>query len=321
MKPQIVDSAIRRSSQGQKMNPKRRVAGETLGATVAVLMFALGAVSCAASAAPAAPHRNVRYHDPVFTTVDVRHDVSYGSAVDVAGDDIPLGLDLYQPTGDVAAQRPVLIVAHGGGFVSGNKDADSMVTLARAFAQRGYVTASINYRLDPRVSLACFRGDITARCRNAALAAQHDAQAAVRWFRANSTTLRVDPGRIAVGGLSAGAVAALGVAYNAGDAGSSGNAGPASDVQAAVSISGFALDDSWIGAGDAPALLLHGTADWFVPYAEAVQTRDAAHTAGLVASLVTVDGGGHGLIGNDALVIRTTADFLAEQFRLPPATP
>lgn len=304
------------------MSHKRRLAAETLGAAVALLMCALAVVISAPSAAPAAtPNRNMRYHDPVFANVDVQHDVSYGAAVDAAGDDVPLVLDLYQPAGDVATQRPVLILAHGGGFVGGDKEADSMGTLARAFAQRGYVTASINYRLDPRVSPACFRGDVTSRCRNAALEAQHDAQAAVRWFRANSTALRVDPGRIAIGGLSAGAVAALGVAYNAGDAGSSGNAGPASDVQAAVSLSGFALDDSWMGAGDAPALLLHGTADEIVPYPEAMETRDAAQGAGLIANLVTVDGGGHGLVGDDAIVIRTTADFLAQQLRLPATTP
>jgi acetyl esterase/lipase len=302
---------------------KRRLAVETLVAAVALLTGALALVFSAPSAAPAATQSRapVRYHDPTFANVEVQHDVSYGSAVDTAGDDVPLGLDLYQPTGDVATQRPVLILAHGGGFAGGDKDTDSVVTLARAFAQRGYVTASINYRVDPRVSLACFRGDITSRCRNAALEAQHDAQAAVRWIRANSAALRVDPGRIAIGGLSAGAVAALGVAYNAGDAGSSGNAGPASDVQAAISISGFALDDSWIGAGDAPVLLLHGTADPIVPYAEATATRDAADAAALATNLVTVDGGGHGLVGDDAFVIRTTAAFLARQLRLPKATP
>ncbi len=298
------------------MSHKRRRAAETLSAAVALLTGALAVVAFAPSAAPAAAQYRTRYLAPVFAHVDVQHDVSYGAAVDIAGNDAALALDLYEPAGDRVTQRPVLILAHGGGFVAGDKKAGSMVALARAFAQRGYVTASINYRLDPRVALDCFQGDVTSRCHNAALEAQHDAQAAVRWFRANSTALRVDPRRIAVGGLSAGAVAALGVAYNADDAGTSGSAGPAADVQAAVSLSGFALDDTWMGAGDAPALLLHGTADEMVPYAQAVATHDAAQAAGLVTNLVTVDGGGHGLVGDEAMVIRTTAEFLARQLRL-----
>ncbi|HEX7521970.1 MAG TPA: hypothetical protein VF441_07950, partial [Acidimicrobiia bacterium] len=122
---------------------KRRLAVETLVAAIALLTCALALVFSAPSAAPAAtPSRPVRYHDPTFANVDVQHDVSYGSAVDAAGDDVALGLDLYQPAGDAATQRPVLILAHGGGFAGGDKDSDSVVMLARAFGQRGYVTAS-----------------------------------------------------------------------------------------------------------------------------------------------------------------------------------
>ncbi|MBA3263524.1 MAG: alpha/beta hydrolase fold domain-containing protein [Thermoleophilaceae bacterium] len=49
----------------------------------------------------------------------------------------------------------------------------------------------------------------TPVCENGALEAQHDAQAAVRWLRANAATYRIDPTRIAIGGGSAGAVTSL----------------------------------------------------------------------------------------------------------------
>jgi acetyl esterase/lipase len=61
---------------------------------------------------------------------------------------------------------------------------------------------------------------------------KHDAQAAVRWLRANAATYRLDPSRIAIGGSSAGAITAMMVSYNAVDPGSSGNPGYPSDVAA-----------------------------------------------------------------------------------------
>ena len=56
----------------------------------------------------------------------------------------------------------------------------------------------------------------------AIVAAEHDAQAAVRWVRANAASLRVDPNRIAVGGGSAGAITAVNVAQRSEDPGSVG---------------------------------------------------------------------------------------------------
>src|SRR5437660_1324797 len=63
-------------------------------------------------------------------------------------------------------------------------------------------------------------------------------------------------------------------------------------VRAAVSLSGANLL-STVGAGDAPALLFHGTADPLVPYQWAVNTTNAAHAAGLDAFLETWQGAGH----------------------------
>ncbi|MES2619321.1 MAG: alpha/beta hydrolase, partial [Bacteroidota bacterium] len=57
-------------------------------------------------------------------------------------------MDIYQPTGDTLAMRPVIILAHGGSFIGGSKSTDATVNaLCSNFAKRGYVTASIDYRL------------------------------------------------------------------------------------------------------------------------------------------------------------------------------
>jgi predicted esterase len=59
-----------------------------------------------------------------------------------------------------------------------------------------------------------------------------------------------------------------------------------------VSLSGANIL-STIGAGDAPALLFHGTLDTIVPYQWAVNTVNAAKAAGLDVFLESWDGAGH----------------------------
>jgi len=56
-------------------------------------------------------------------------------------------LDLFLPEGLPAA--PVLIFVHGGAWVSGDKSLYSYI--GHAFAQEGFVTVVINYRLTPEV--------------------------------------------------------------------------------------------------------------------------------------------------------------------------
>ena len=56
-------------------------------------------------------------------------------------------MDIYTPVGDNYTNRPLLIFAHGGSFIGGSKTNPTMVDLCETFAKRGYVTASINYRL------------------------------------------------------------------------------------------------------------------------------------------------------------------------------
>ena len=131
----------------------------------------------------------------------------YGSAINIDGTPIALRLDLYTPRGDTASDRPVFIYAHGGFFLVGDKS--EATAWATRMAQRGYVAASINYRLGSVLVSAPIDTALEFQVVNNARA---DMQTAVRWFRANAASLRIDPDKIAVGGVSAGAVTALGVA-------------------------------------------------------------------------------------------------------------
>ena len=88
-----------------------------------------------------------RYYQPVFPNVTVTSGVAFGSAADYTGATQTLRMDIYQPTGDASAERPVIIFAHQGGFVTGSRTDAYMVKVCTQFARLGYVTASIDYRL------------------------------------------------------------------------------------------------------------------------------------------------------------------------------
>jgi dienelactone hydrolase len=258
--------------------------------TLATTLVAVVVGGCTIPPPPGAG--TVRYRDPVFSTYVVTHDIQYGSAVPQgAADPIPLKLDLYQPpASDTQTQRPAVVWVHGGSFCCGDKSSGPSPDLAQKFAKLGYVTASINYRL---ISTACSGGSISAACYQAALDAQHDAQAAVRYLRANAVTLGIDPTRIGIGGESAGAITATLVGVHSEDPGTSGNPGPSSSVGGFSSISGGLPSGLFAGAGDAPGVLFHGTADPIVPYKWSTDTTAALLSAKVPAFIEPLDGAGH----------------------------
>jgi acetyl esterase/lipase len=229
----------------------------------------------------------LRYRDEVFAGVTRTDDVVYGSNVDQSGQAVSLRLDVYQPTGDTVDARPAIVWVHGGGFSQGSKTSPELVEQANLFARKGYVNVSITYRLHPG---GCF--PVTAQCVRAIVDAKHDAQAAVRFLRANADTYGVDADRIAIAGTSAGGITALNVGYGPEDVGNSGNPGFPSTVRGVVSLSGAALTTA-PNAGEAKALLFHGTTDPIVPYQWAVDDVNAARALGLDAFLTSWEGEGH----------------------------
>lgn len=193
-----------------------------------------------------------------------------------------LRMDVYEPAGDTLSQRPLLILAFGGAFVAGERKAPDVSTLCERMAKAGYVCASIDYRLS--IGLIFDRNE-----RNfylAVIKAVHDMRAAVRYFRrdADSANLfRIHPDLIFAGGISAGGVTAVHLAYLdevsewpatvqsdsaliGGIEGLSGNLGYSSTVAGVINLCGAIGDTTWIRGSQVPIISAHGTDDTVVPY-------------------------------------------------------
>ena len=235
----------------------------------------------------------LRYRDAVFANTTVTSNLQYGSAPDNNGSPVALMLDLYQPAGDAVAARPAVVWVHGGGYCCGDKASGASADLAQKFAHLGYVTVSINYRLLAPNGCSAGSGSVSSTCTVAAIAAEHDAQAAVRWLRANAAQYRIDTNRIGIGGDSAGAITATLVGLDPQDPGDSGNPGYPSTVGAFMSLSGGSPGAAFASAGDAPGLLFSGTADPIVPYVWSAQTAGALLNDAVPAFLESFDGAGH----------------------------
>lgn len=225
---------------------------------------------------------NGRYYDQIFS-VSTHTGVPYGENIEYNGQDTILLMDIFEPSGDNFARRPLIIWAFGGGFNSGLRQSPDLEILCNYFAQRGYVTCTIDYRIG-------FENGVKSDTNifRALIRASQDMKAATRFFYkdANTTnTYRIDTNQIFVGGVSAGAFAALNMAYGkltsfsrpvpgfalpslaelGGVEGNSGNPGYSSKVKGVISLCGAIADTIWITANDPILYAEHGTADHVVP--------------------------------------------------------
>ncbi|MEM7039300.1 MAG: alpha/beta hydrolase fold domain-containing protein, partial [Bacteroidota bacterium] len=136
--------------------------------------------------------------------LDTLLNIPYGQALDYQGNMQTLLLDGFIPKSnlDSLSLRPIVVMIHGGGFVSGSKESRRQECVA--LAQRGFAAFSINYRLgfDPGgESLAVYR-------------AQQDAHAAVRWVVDQSSSMGMDTSWLFIAGSSAGAITGHNLVYS-----------------------------------------------------------------------------------------------------------
>lgn len=166
-----------------------------------------------------------RYVDEVFANVLKTANIEYDSnrSINIFAPSPPivtskLRCDIYQPEGDTAAKRPLIILASTGSYLpaiinqqpTGNKDDSSIVELANRLTKRGYVVMAVNYRLgwNPNAASAA----ATEQLIKATYRAIQDVRNAIRFMRVNAETYKIDTSRIVVGGQGTGGYVALGLA-------------------------------------------------------------------------------------------------------------
>jgi para-nitrobenzyl esterase len=223
-----------------------------------------------------------RYIDDVFAEVSVSEAIKYGEGTTIFDNFQELFLDVYEPQNDALEKRPVIILAFGGSFIGGKRG--DLDFLCEAYARKGYVAVSIDYRLFDGPLLPVPTGD---QMKNVVIKTVSDMKAAIRFMRQDADTdniYRIDPNKVFIGGISAGSITAFHTAVideddafepdiveileaNGGIEGnSSDNFQYSSEVQGLVNFSGGLNDAGWIDENDPPFVSIHDDMDGVVPY-------------------------------------------------------
>jgi acetyl esterase len=230
---------------------------------------------------------------PVLAITPTQDGLVYG---EVGGE--KLTMDYYQPSGP--GPHPIVIIIHGGGYISGTSRNGSEAYCADFLAPAGYAVFSINYRLAPKYPYP---------------AAVEDVVRAIRYLRFHAPDWNADPHGIAlVGGSAGGYLSNMVGLMNA----------PGADVQAVVTLFGpsdfrgkplsehqrafldHAIQEKGLDAALSeaspilrvtknapPFLLIHGDKDEAVPFTESLNLQKALRSAGVECDLIRIPNGPH----------------------------
>ncbi len=156
------------------------------------------------------------YSSPDYTVREEKN-LFYGTAIGFDGKVDSLFMDLYKPEGDDNCKRPCIVMVHGGGFVSGERQEGSLVTICREMAKRGYMAASIDYRLGnhkrklytpyllcDNLSNRCIYVADSNEVIRALYRGMQDTKGAIRFLKQRAVLDSTDTDNFFVGGESAG---------------------------------------------------------------------------------------------------------------------
>ena len=224
-----------------------------------------------------------RYQNEIFSSTN-KLTINYS---DVYNDNAHK-MDIYTGDGDTATNRPLIIFHHGGSYYQGSKENPGSVDFCTAFAKRGYVAVSANYRLVSLLNIVSFLSSHAEQYEEV-LKATSDMKAVIRFFKkefANGNLYGIDTNAIFVGGISSGGITAVHTAYIdqlsdlptspidvqaianslGGLEGDAGNYGFSSSVNGVINFAGGIQQLSWIDSSDEPIFSAQGDNDVIVNY-------------------------------------------------------
>lgn len=167
-----------------KGESRMEIHGNLRRLVLASLLFAGLAGFSGAEAAVHYPSQTLEVA-PTKTEVKQISGVVYEQVPSRGYPNVPMQLDLLQP--QKKTKMPAIVYVTGGGFINANRD--NGVQLRNYLAEKGYVVASITYRVAPT---AKFPQPL------------EDVKASIRYLRANAEKWNIDKNRIGIIGGSAG---------------------------------------------------------------------------------------------------------------------
>lgn len=220
-----------------------------------------------------------------------------------------LQIDIHLPAGGADSLYPVILWIHGGGWKQGSRENMNLVAWLN---DHGYAIASIDYRL---TDIAPFPAQLD------------DCRAALKWVREKGSQYGLDPSRVIVSGLSAGAHLATLLAVSTPKEtkpvqGVIHFYGPSDFIQMSryareptdplnlpdsnvfMLLGGPLMDRlelakeaspvTYLDAEDPPCLIFVGDKDSLMTQRQCARLHEAALTAGIASELHVIPGAGHG---------------------------
>jgi hypothetical protein len=281
----------------------------TLSLTLAALLAGLFCTASHAEEDRAAPRR---YLNTVFPDY-VRHgDIVFAENLNnLDGKVEKLTLRVFEPKGDTATKRTLLVLTPGGGFVQ--TGATWMDDFGEELARAGYVVAINRYRLSSDINSP-------EKFFDALFKAMSDQKAAIRYFikdAAGPNRFKIDVDNIFIGGHSAGSITSMFTAYldarntvpapgvaalksNGGLDGNSGNEALKYKLRGVINLSGLVPNLDMLDAGEPALLSIHGDKDDVVALGSSPAglhgsqpIHERAKSVGLSSQLQIVVGGDH----------------------------
>ena len=237
--------------------------------------------------------------------IDIEEDIVFGKGALNGGKEVDLKLDIYRPITNGESKHPLMIHIHGGSFTGGDKGGLSTGTESSSgWAERGYIVASINYRLvgdDPLPSDKA--NSLTEYMREessdndpvmAIVASLEDTLAAYEYMQSLGS-INLDSEVVVLNGYSAGAISSLWTTYGIDDFGYD-----RPPIKAVISHWGTLVTKEeevkrLISGIDVPTFLVHATGDSVVPYTGTQLLANRFESLAIPYALHCRDSGDHSI--------------------------